>query len=508
MTVNSNSPISGPSVADGENTLWPFTFKVVSADHMSLYITEADGTNGVTVTDNFSIAPEYLNNDAGGYIDYPVSGPPVPDGYLVFAVRNVPYTQPNRFGNQGPYWPQTHENTFDLLAMQIQQLNEEVGRALIVPVGDDPVPIDQLRTWAEQAQTAAGVAQGAAVVAVGGAELSEEWAAGTQPGGPGTQSSREWAQVSANAALGVVVFGPFMGDGMETDFTLPIAPPFNSNVNVFLDGVWQTYGARTIDGTTLSFVAPVPNGVIVSGFIITMNVTEIGVPDPGSVTAESIDGSDAENIRLVLGAANDEDVVKHIPQVLAPQNQLDARLNIAAASDEEVVKIVAQSLDPVEQAIARANINTILGANVDAIARFIKTANQTSTSNAWADVTGMALAVEAGETWLFEGLIIATMSNSANQTEFGFNGPAFSAFGFRRGRAAGSSPGYPDATITAYDTGNNFALQDQHAYNTITGYVTFSAAGTLSARMRRALGSAGTATINSMSSLTMYRVRP
>ena len=109
MTVLSTNPLSGPHVADGVNRSWPFSFKVFDASHMRLKITDADGANEVIVTSGFTIAANYLNNDAGGNIVYPVSpAAALASGKIVRPYRAVPNTQPTKIGNQAGYFPQTH----------------------------------------------------------------------------------------------------------------------------------------------------------------------------------------------------------------------------------------------------------------------------------------------------------------------------------------------------------------------------------------------------------------
>lgn len=141
----------------------------------------------------------------------------------------------------------------------------------------------------------------------------------------------------------------------------------------------------------------------------------------------------------------------------------------------------------------------------------VKASDQTFTSSTWSDVTDLSFPVGAGETWAFEFEAFVNFSNNASTAEFGFNGPAFSAFEFRRARlVSGTSPsagsvGLPSAPITAYDDGVNAALQDQETINLGRGLVTFSSAGTFTARARRAATN-GTATVRSSSILRGWRL--
>jgi len=135
MTVQNNNPVSGPILSDGVMTLFPFGFKIVSATHIRLSITDLDGSNKQDVSVGLTVAPQYLNQDNGGYVGYTPGGMPLPTGKRVFVYRDVPNSQPNRIGNQGGFFPETHEQTFDLLEMQIQQLAEALSRTITFPYG-------------------------------------------------------------------------------------------------------------------------------------------------------------------------------------------------------------------------------------------------------------------------------------------------------------------------------------------------------------------------------------
>lgn len=128
MTVSPNIPIFGPYAGDGINTQWDFDFRVDSPDHLFIILTDAEGVQTV-VASNFSITG--LGTNDGGTVTYPSIGDPVPAGTTVTGYRNVPYDQPNIIGQQGRFHPKTHEQTFDYLEMQIQQLAANINGLLV-----------------------------------------------------------------------------------------------------------------------------------------------------------------------------------------------------------------------------------------------------------------------------------------------------------------------------------------------------------------------------------------
>ena len=103
---------------------------------MRLAITDADGSNLTIVGSGFTIDAPSLNNDLGGFVVYPVApAAALAAGKIVRPYRDVPNTQPNKIGNQSGYFPKTHEDTFDLLEMQIQEGQRDIDRAMKAPLG-------------------------------------------------------------------------------------------------------------------------------------------------------------------------------------------------------------------------------------------------------------------------------------------------------------------------------------------------------------------------------------
>lgn len=124
------------------------------------------------------------------------------------------------------------------------------------------------------------------------AALAYAWAEGTLPGGAGTRSSKEWAQIAAGAAFGLVPVSG-VGDGSTNTLTLPLDPGFAANVVIAIDGVNQQPGvAFTVSGTTLTWTEAPPAGLSIFGFIITATQVSIGAPDNNTVsTAKMVDNA-------------------------------------------------------------------------------------------------------------------------------------------------------------------------------------------------------------------------
>ena len=139
MTVTTKKPLSGPFVSDGINRNWNFNFKIVDAGHLVIIVRNKDGSEEKTISSGIEVDNSYLDADNGGVAVYPASGfPAIEAGKIVFTSRIVPLHQPNRIGNQGRYYPETHEKTFDLLEMQIQQIQGQFDLAIKSSVGTKP----------------------------------------------------------------------------------------------------------------------------------------------------------------------------------------------------------------------------------------------------------------------------------------------------------------------------------------------------------------------------------
>lgn len=299
MTVVAQIPVSGPHIADGVGRSWPFTFRVSNVAHMSLLVTDADGSNPVVVTSGFTIADGYLNQDAGGYIEYPIS--PVPAlaaGKRVWPYRTAPYEQAAKIGNQGGFFPETHERAFDAVSMQVQQLAERIGRAVVVNFGSTLDPDELLadleaavtQTEANAAASALSASEAdadriateaardevlAAIAALGGPMVYQggwDASAGTFPGTVGRKKG--WAYT-------VTTGGTVGGQVFETNDTL-VAVVDNASTTVY-GGNWLRIEAdlvQSVAGLTGAISAAALKTAL--GFpIVDADVATPGAPADG-----------------------------------------------------------------------------------------------------------------------------------------------------------------------------------------------------------------------------------
>lgn len=175
------------------------TSQAVALSYYVLTFTAADGTQETVdigsgpgqaqVTLNAAVAGSLWGS--GGSIVYQPGGIPIPGGTTLTVLRKLPATQTTSLQNQASYgqYAASVEQALDRLEMQVQQILEAYGRAIVVNVSDatDPDPLPP-------------AAQRAGKVLVFDSEGNPTAADGGGSGGSGTISSA-MAPVVAAATL-------------------------------------------------------------------------------------------------------------------------------------------------------------------------------------------------------------------------------------------------------------------------------------------------------------------
>lgn len=239
MTTPSTSRKAGPLLGTGSQTTWPFTFKVFAATDIAVTIADSLGVEtalvygvdfNVTLNANQETSP-------GGTVTYPISGSALPVGKRLVIIGNLPYDQPLDLPSGGNFSPLALENQLDRLTMQIQQLRENVGRALQVSVTTNadvslPAPTaNQLIGW--------------------------------DAGGSNLQNV-PLADIATALAFATYRFDTFTGDGVETQFTLSADPATLGNLDIAVGGVTQTPGTDyTLVSGALVFSSAPPLGATI-----------------------------------------------------------------------------------------------------------------------------------------------------------------------------------------------------------------------------------------------------
>lgn len=236
MTVPSTTRKAGPFNGNGSTTTFAFSFKVFAASDIKVTIADNLGAETVLVLNSHYSVSLNANQDTspGGSVTYPLAGSALPSGYKLAIAGSLAYDQPLDLPSGGNFSPIALENELDRQVMQIQQLTEQVGRAVLAPVtsnasGQLPAP---------QATSVIGWnSTGTALQNYGLAELSTA------------------------VSYASMFYDTFTGNGVQTQFVLTSNPAMLANLDVAIDGLTQLPTTDyTLTGQTVSFAVAPPNG--------------------------------------------------------------------------------------------------------------------------------------------------------------------------------------------------------------------------------------------------------
>lgn len=131
MTVSSETN-KDSYVGDNTSTVFPYTFRILDDDQVT--VTKKNIETGVV--DTLTIVTDYtidgVGNESGGNITLAATSD---SDYTYIFTRNVPFTQGTDYNEFDTFPAESHESALDKLTMMVQQLKEQVDRALKVDVG-------------------------------------------------------------------------------------------------------------------------------------------------------------------------------------------------------------------------------------------------------------------------------------------------------------------------------------------------------------------------------------
>ncbi|HEY9155589.1 MAG TPA: hypothetical protein VIM69_10680 [Opitutaceae bacterium] len=230
---------------NGVTTSFPFSFPVLPQDKALLNVYTQDSTTFVTVKtlaqNEFTATFEEAGN--GTVVYNPVSGP-VPAGQRLVIERQVPYIQELELSQYSPYSGVAIMEALDKQEMQIQQIVDELDRAVLVPFGQDADEFGEL------VAAAAGYAEDAAA--------SAEEAEGYK-----NQAAQYLADAGELAVLVEQVLPTtqtFDGDGTTLTFDLGDPTITEEAIDIYISGVYQQKGSYTVVDGVINFSQAPPNG--------------------------------------------------------------------------------------------------------------------------------------------------------------------------------------------------------------------------------------------------------
>jgi len=173
MTISSTSRKAGPFSGNGVTASFPFTFKVFAESDVVVVKTDPAGIES-TLTTGYTVALN-VDQDAtpGGAVTLPA---PLGIGYLLTATSAIEELQSLDLTNQGGFYPKVLNAALDRLTILVQQVKEQVGRAVKVGISSSATP-DELISAISSAATLSTAAASTATAAASTAAIAASDAA-------------------------------------------------------------------------------------------------------------------------------------------------------------------------------------------------------------------------------------------------------------------------------------------------------------------------------------------
>lgn len=156
---------------NGVTTRFPFSFKVWDKTQLALHVTDPKGITCPATGWSVELST------SGGVITYTLESGPLPEGWSLVVLRDMPFTQNVDLITGTRFDPQVIEDAMDMATAERQQLREAMARAVILGPGADETPeelISRLLQAAHDAVAAALAAAASAVTAAADAAAADE----------------------------------------------------------------------------------------------------------------------------------------------------------------------------------------------------------------------------------------------------------------------------------------------------------------------------------------------
>lgn len=168
MTVENISRRAGPFIGDGTVTAFPFEFKIFDTSQLSVQRTNAEGgVDVLRLSEDYTVA---LNADQdenpGGTVNVLT---PLAQALRLAIISAIPADQTVKVTNYDRFYPKTYNDVFDKLTGLIQQLEENLSRAVTTDPTDSMTPQELKNKLLDAASDATVIAKGYAEAAAASA---------------------------------------------------------------------------------------------------------------------------------------------------------------------------------------------------------------------------------------------------------------------------------------------------------------------------------------------------
>jgi hypothetical protein len=419
MTISTEIRRAGPYAGNGSTTAFAFVFKVFATSQVR--VTRAVVATGVETT--LALTTDYTvtlnaNQDTnpGGTVTLLVAPTAAQSVTITSNVLNL---QPTALANLGGFYPDVINDSLDRATIQIQQLDERLDRALVIPVSST-------------ANAQLPTPQSGALI-------------GWDPNGTALQN------YNATTIIGSTTYRYIhrvVATAGQTAFTLPIPYVLNASaIEVFVNGLRLEQGAGLdwveTNTTTVTFNSGLASGDLVT-FVanVLATVVPIAAFPAASVSAfgaSLVDDADAAAARTTLGLGSLAVINSPLPIANGGTGATTAGAALTALGGQPIdatLTALAGLATGADKLAYSTGTDTFSQADLTSFAR-------TLLDDANAGAVRTTLGVGTGDSPTFAGLTIADTGNIVLAT----------GTGTKIGTATGQKLAFYNATPVAQQAG-------------------------------------------------------
>ena len=377
MTIPATTRKAGPFTGNGSTTAFPFTFKVFTTADVAVIVADVDGIESIlTLDSDYSVT---LNSDQdatpGGTVTYPISGTPLPSTDKLSIKGDVDYQQGTDIPTGGDFNPVVLENALDSLSMQIQQVQEAVSRAAVVPItsaADAADLVADIELLAGEIGNLDTIFANMADITTVADDLNE----------PVSEINTVAASIANVNTVGTNIANVNTVAGISANVTTVAG--ISANVTT-VAGIAANVTSVAGNATNINTVAGNNSNVTTVAGVSSAVTTVAGVSSAvttvaGISSAVSTVAADGTDIGVVAGISADVQAVADIAADVAAVENIAANVTTVAGIAANVTTVAGISPNVTTVAGNTTNINTVAGIS----------ANVTTVAGISADVTAVA----------------------------------------------------------------------------------------------------------------------